>query len=112
MVPPGRVELPLPKEEDFESTASTNSATGALYIGSSAKGSFDLLTEITIVPYYSEKRDRINENYRFFLKSLYIVSYLCADHFVPALCAYKNPLHKALLAIKKQRLDLSRDART
>ena len=32
MVPPGRVELPLPKEEDFESTASTNSATGALYI--------------------------------------------------------------------------------
>ena len=32
MVPPGRVELPLPKEEDFESTASTNSATEAHHI--------------------------------------------------------------------------------
>jgi hypothetical protein len=29
MVPPGRLELPLPKEPDFESGASTNSATGA-----------------------------------------------------------------------------------
>ncbi len=30
MVPPGRLELPLPKESDFESDASTNSTTGAL----------------------------------------------------------------------------------
>lgn len=29
MVPPGRVELPLPREIDFESTASASSATGA-----------------------------------------------------------------------------------
>lgn len=29
MVPPGRLELPLPKKTDFESAASTNSATGA-----------------------------------------------------------------------------------
>ncbi len=29
MVPPGRLELPLPKKPDFESGASTNSATGA-----------------------------------------------------------------------------------
>ena len=30
MVPPGRLELPLPKKPDFESGASTSSATGAL----------------------------------------------------------------------------------
>ncbi len=28
-VPRGRIELPLPKEHDFESCASTNSATSA-----------------------------------------------------------------------------------
>ena len=32
MVPPARLELALPKEPDFESGASTNSATGATEI--------------------------------------------------------------------------------
>lgn len=32
MVPPGRLELPLPKKPDFESGASTSSATGATNI--------------------------------------------------------------------------------
>ena len=32
MVPPARLERALPKKRDFESRASTNSATGALHI--------------------------------------------------------------------------------
>ncbi len=53
MVPPGRVELPLPKEEDFESTASTNSATGALYKESSEKGLLQRFLQSFIFVFYT-----------------------------------------------------------
>ncbi len=58
MVPPGRVELPLPKEEDFESTASTNSATGAHHLSS----------------HHSEKPSRINQ--KVFIEPSFIQDHL------------------------------------
>ena len=48
MVPPGRLELPLPKEPDFESGASTNSATGAHHVRTCINNRFSIFFQ----PYF------------------------------------------------------------